>query len=83
MNQLQLKNPDHHPNVPHKVKEVYEAARFVLQGYTLFTQNLIASNSSQQYQWPQSPSNSPVDSTNTPVKAETSVPYLPGLQNQS
>ena len=34
MNRLQLKNPDHHPNVPHKVKEVYEAARFILQGYT-------------------------------------------------
>ena len=70
MNQLQLKNPDHHPNVPHKVEEVYEAAQFVLQGYTSFTQNLIASNSSQQLQQPQSPSNSPVYSTNTPVKTE-------------
>ena len=47
MNQLQLKNPDHHPNVPHKVEEVYEAAQFILQGYTLFTQNLIASDSPQ------------------------------------
>ena len=70
INRLQLKNPDHHPNGPHKVKEVYEAARFVLQGYTSFTQNLIASNSPQQSQQPQSPSNSPVDSTNTPVEAE-------------
>ena len=26
MNHLQLKNPDHHPNVPYKVEEVYEAA---------------------------------------------------------
>ena len=57
-------------NVPHKVEEVYEAAQFVLQGYTSFTQNIIASNSSQQLQQPQSPSNSPVDSTNTPVKTE-------------
>ena len=35
MNRLQLKNPDYHPNVPHKVKEVYEAAQFILQGYTV------------------------------------------------
>ena len=70
INQLQLKNPDHHPNIPHKVKEVYETARFVLQGYTSFTQNLITSNSPQQSQQPQSPSNSPVNSTNTAVKAE-------------
>ena len=64
------KNPNHHFNVPHKVEEVYEAAWFVLQGYTSFTQNLIASNSSQQLQQPQPPSNSPVDSTNTPVKTK-------------
>ena len=31
-NRLQLKNPDHYPNIPYKVSEVYEAARFVLQG---------------------------------------------------
>ena len=70
MNRLQLKSPDHHPNIPYKVKEVYEAAQFILQGYTSFTQNLIASNSPQQSQQPQFPFNSPVDSTNTPVEAE-------------
>ena len=70
MNWLQLKNPNDHPNVPHTVEEVYEAARFVLQGYTSFTQNLIASNNPQQLQQPQSPSNSPVNSTNTPAIAE-------------
>ena len=43
---------------------------FVLQGYTSFTQNLITSNRPQQLQQPQSPSNSLVNSTNTPVKAE-------------
>ena len=48
MNWLQLKKPNHHPNVPHKVEKVYKAARFVLQGYTSFTQNLIASTSPQQ-----------------------------------
>jgi hypothetical protein len=47
MNHLQLKNADHHPNVPHKVKAVYEAAHFVLQGYSSFTQNLIAATNSQ------------------------------------
>ena len=31
-NRLQLKNPDHHPSIPHTVEKVYEAARFVLQG---------------------------------------------------
>jgi hypothetical protein len=47
MNHLQLKNADHHPNVPHRVKEVYEAARFVLQGYSSFTQNSIAATNPQ------------------------------------
>ena len=28
---LQLKFPDHHPSIPHKIADVYEAARFVLQ----------------------------------------------------
>ena len=42
MNHLQLKYPNHHPNVPHKVEEVYNAAQFLLQGYSSFTQNLIA-----------------------------------------
>lgn len=28
---LQLKFPDHHPSIPHKISDVYEAARFVLQ----------------------------------------------------
>jgi hypothetical protein len=47
MNRLQLKNANHHPNVPHKVEAVYEAARFVLQGYSSFTQNLITANNPQ------------------------------------
>jgi hypothetical protein len=32
MQRLQLKNPDHHPNVPYSIQDVYEAARFILQG---------------------------------------------------
>ena len=52
MNQLQLKNPDHHPNIPHKVEEVYKAAQYVLQGYTSFIQNWITSTSPQQLQQP-------------------------------
>ena len=70
MNRLQLKNPNQHPNIPHKGEEVYKAAQFVLQDYTSFTQNLIALTSPQQLWQPQSPSNSPADSTDTPVKAE-------------
>ena len=31
-NRLQLKNPDHHPSIPHMVEKVYEVAQFVLQG---------------------------------------------------
>src|SRR5271156_3631969 len=34
-NRLQLKDPDHHLNVPYKVQEVYDAAQFILQGTTL------------------------------------------------
>ena len=32
MQWLQLKNPNHHPNVPYNIQEVYEAAQFILQG---------------------------------------------------
>ena len=70
-------------NIPHKVEEVYEAAQFVLQGYTSFTQNLITSTSPQQLQQPQSPSNSPVNSTNMPVKAEDLSTLFAGSQSQS
>jgi len=29
---LQVKHPDHYPDLPHKISEVYDAARFVLHG---------------------------------------------------
>ena len=32
MQWLQLKNPNHHPNVPYNIQEVYKAAQFILQG---------------------------------------------------
>ena len=32
MTHLQLKHPDHYPNVPHTIQNVYKAARFILQG---------------------------------------------------
>ena len=38
-NRLQMKNPDHHPNKPHTVKDVYDAARFILQSSTTAPQN--------------------------------------------
>ena len=30
--QLQIKNPDHHPSIPYEVKDVFDAAKFTLQG---------------------------------------------------
>jgi metal-sulfur cluster biosynthetic enzyme len=41
-NRLQMKSPDHHPNVPHTIKDVYEAARFILQSATTAPQNYFA-----------------------------------------
>ena len=41
-NRLQMKFPDHHPNIPHTVKDVYEAARFILQGAATAPQNYFA-----------------------------------------
>jgi hypothetical protein len=41
-NRLQTKFPDHHPNIPHTVKDVYEAARFILQSASTAPQNYFA-----------------------------------------
>lgn len=41
-NRLQMKHPDHHPNIPHKIKDVYEAARFIMQSATTAPQNYFA-----------------------------------------
>jgi hypothetical protein len=41
-NRLQMKYPDHHPNIPHTIKNVYEAARFILQSATTAPQNYFA-----------------------------------------
>ena len=41
-NRLQMKKPDHHPNIPHSIKDVYEAARFILQGANTAPQNYFA-----------------------------------------
>jgi hypothetical protein len=38
-NRLQTKHPDHHPNIPHTIKDVYEAAHFILQSATMAPQN--------------------------------------------
>jgi hypothetical protein len=71
MNRLQLKNHDHHPNVPYKVEDMYEAARFVLQGYSSFTQNLIASAGPQSPMQSQQTTNPKSPQTpSPPVKAE-------------
>jgi len=63
-NRLQLKNPDHHPSIPYKVEEVYEAARFILQG----APSLGLSNSTS----PKAQVSEPSDS----IKAESIVPVL-------
>ena len=41
-NRLQMKHPDHHPNIPHTIKDVYEAARFIIQSATTAPQNYFA-----------------------------------------
>jgi hypothetical protein len=41
-NRLQMKHPDRHPNIPHTIKDVYEAARFILQSATTAPQNYFA-----------------------------------------
>jgi hypothetical protein len=75
MNCLQLKNANHHPNVPHKVEAVYEAACFVVQGYSSFTQNLIASANPQSTLLSQlSPTTGFSPTATTPVKAEQDSP---------
>lgn len=41
-NRLQMKDQDRHPNIPYEVKDVYEAARFILQGAAVAPQNFFA-----------------------------------------
>ena len=41
-NRLQMKFPDQHPNKPHTIQDVYEAARFILQSATTAPQNYFA-----------------------------------------
>ena len=36
LDRLQIKDPDHHPNIPHAIQDVYEAARFILHQSTIF-----------------------------------------------
>jgi hypothetical protein len=81
MNHLQLKNANHHPNVPHKVEAVYEAAHFVLQGYSSFTQNLIAATSPQSTPLSQqSPTTTRLSPTaTTPVKLEDLSTLIAGF----
>jgi len=38
-NQLQMKFPDHHPNILHKIQDVYKAARFIMQSAPTNTQH--------------------------------------------
>ena len=42
MTRLQVIKLNHHPNIPHAVKEVYEAARFILQSTSTSTQGYFA-----------------------------------------
>jgi hypothetical protein len=75
MNCLQLKNADHHLNVPHKVEAVYEAAHFVLQGYSFFTQNSIAASNPQSTPLSQQSPTTGLSQRHQPqLKQKTSVP---------
>ena len=67
LNRLQLKFPDQHPNIPHKIKDVYEAARFVLQSSSIAGQNYFAPVPAiAQRQSPQ-----PFSPRDIPIKTET------------
>jgi hypothetical protein len=82
MNCLQLKNANHHPNIPHNVnvKAVYEAAHFVLQGYSSFTQNLIAATNPQSTSLSQqSPTTRLSPTATTPVKSEDLSTLIAGF----
>jgi hypothetical protein len=63
LNRLQMKFHDHHPNVPYKITDVYEAARFILQ----------SSNTSSQSYFAPVPATSPQPSrtADIPIKTET------------
>ena len=42
MNRLQMKFLDHHPNIPHKIQDIYKAAWFILQSTATSTQGYYA-----------------------------------------
>ena len=56
MTRLQYKDHDHHPNVPYKIKIVYEAARFILQGMSHISQNYSQSSQTSSTNSQPSPS---------------------------
>ena len=50
MNRLQVKFPDHHPSIPYKVKDVYDAVQFILQAGAM-AQTYLPSIPSAPYQF--------------------------------
>ena len=46
MNRLAIKKADHHPNIPYQIKDVYEAACFILQGASMNVYTSALSSSS-------------------------------------
>jgi hypothetical protein len=64
-NRLQMKFHDHHPNIPHKIEDVYEAARFILQSDTTNTQSYFAPLGKP------AAADQPTFAKDSPVKVET------------
>ena len=69
LNRLQMKFQDHHPNVPYKITDVYEAARFILQSSNLPSQNYSAPVVSPQ----------PTRAPDIPIKTETFGSFMTEL----
>jgi hypothetical protein len=64
MNRLAIKNVDHNTNIPYQIKDVYEAARFILQGASV----QVIPSLAPSYQ---PSSSSPMPTSNEYVKTET------------
>ena len=71
MNRLSINMTDHHPNIPYKIKDVHEAAHFILQG----TLAQVVFTASPSYQSPTPPVRDGY------VKTETLTTMMANLPN--
>jgi hypothetical protein len=70
---LQLKFQDHHPNVPHEIQDVYDAAQFILQFSTTATQEYSPPLPTSIFRSPEPAPITPATSTMTEAKTITTI----------